>query len=349
LSQQAKGRTGEGAIRLSKKRPTLESVSSTDLVRVERSPKYADPLDGFIVAVGSKWALMHRVREGGYFDGYAAFRVSDVRRIRVEDSWVARFAATQAEWPPRCPPDIDLGSTKAAISSLAAHGRLVGLEKEREREALWIGVPRTFSPNAIQLHGLGTDALWNQRPLWYRLKAITAVSIQARYLNALAAVVDFDVAVAPQYVGFHDALIGNALGDAVGLLNSDRFGRSAKRPTSWDYSVRVINVGSDSVELQLVQGDRTARLEVPLPSSPMIQPWIYMRPEDATDWAQQFLTWLDDEMFTGGLLESRARVDINGESHVIVQPYGFQLSDSTKHEKFLKVTGPHGWYGRSPN
>ncbi len=37
-------------------------------VRIERRPKGADRIDGFVVALGTKWALLQATRDGGYFD-----------------------------------------------------------------------------------------------------------------------------------------------------------------------------------------------------------------------------------------------------------------------------------------
>ena len=65
----------------------VSEIGSEQMVRVERRPKYADNLGGFIIAVGAKWALIANIMDGGfsmgtrYFDSpmwctYVATRVS---------------------------------------------------------------------------------------------------------------------------------------------------------------------------------------------------------------------------------------------------------------------------------
>ncbi|MCU1550324.1 MAG: hypothetical protein JWR36_884 [Glaciihabitans sp.] len=62
-----------------------ESISEQRIIRVERKPKFADGLDGFVVLVGERWALMARTADGGFFNGYIAFRIRDVKRIKTSD------------------------------------------------------------------------------------------------------------------------------------------------------------------------------------------------------------------------------------------------------------------------
>jgi hypothetical protein len=45
------------------------------------------------------------------------------------------------------------------------------------------------------------------------------------------------------------------------------------------------------------------------------------------------LTWLDEEVFTLGLVEGRVRQIENGESYVTVELYGWRLSDVSEHER----------------
>ncbi len=71
--------------------------------------------------------------------------------------------------------------------------------------------------------------------------------------------------------------------------------------------------------------------------------------EDAADWVSQFFVWTDEEVLTGGLGDSRARIDIDGVSHVVAANHGWQLSDPREHDRFTALAGPFGWHdgGRS--
>lgn len=91
-------------------------------------------------------------------------------------------------------------------------------------------------------------------------------------------------------------------------------------------------------------GAPSARLRVRLPSTGAPQWWLYAPPEDAADWVSQFFVWTDEEVLTGGLGDSRARIDVDGESHVVAANYGWQLSDPREHARFTALAGPFGWH-----
>lgn len=170
-------------------RAKLEAAAEKRLlVRIERGPRHADRLDGFVIAVGRKWVLVAKTMDGGYFDGYVAIRVRDVRRVTRDRSFEGVFARTQAEWPPTAPGAVDLDSTKRMLRSLAATAPLVGLEKEREREGLWIGVVVDLRRGWVRLREVRPDATWHRRPVWYECRAVTKVSVGTHYLVGLATV-----------------------------------------------------------------------------------------------------------------------------------------------------------------
>lgn len=158
------------------------------MVRVERKPRFADRLDGFVLSVGEKWVLMARTAEGGHFDGSVIFRVKDVRRVRKDRSFEGVFARTQPEWPPSVDLTVGLASARDVVNSLEALGVIVGIEKDDERSAIWIGRIDEVGPKAVWLHEVRPDASWHDAPRGYRLKAITTISVASRYLTALATI-----------------------------------------------------------------------------------------------------------------------------------------------------------------
>ena len=91
-------------------------------------------------------------------------------------------------------------------------------------------------------------------------------------------------------------------------------------------------------------GAPSARLRVRLPSTGAPQWWLYAPPEDADDWALQFLVWTDEEVHTDGLGDSRERVDVDGVSHVVPTNYGWQRADPRQHARFTALAGPFGWH-----
>jgi hypothetical protein len=149
----------------------------------------AGRFDGFVVGIGQKWSLLAATLNGGYFDGYRAFRLKDVDRVRRGKSFGGRFARTQPEWPP-LPPLVDLDSTVGVVTSMAACSALIGIEKARERQALWIGTLHKAGRKWVWLHEVDPAGSWRDQPLGYRTRQITNVEIGTHYLTALAEVAD---------------------------------------------------------------------------------------------------------------------------------------------------------------
>lgn len=165
-----------------------QALDSQTVVRIERTPKFADAIHGVVVKVGSKWVLMYQISDGGYFDGLIAFRLKQVSRVTTDTTIATTFAKTRPEWPPIAPSDIELSSTPRLLRSLAAHHRLIGVQQEKTRSALWIGVLDEVSEGSAYLREVRPDGTWKPEPLGYRLRAITSVEVGTRYLDALAAV-----------------------------------------------------------------------------------------------------------------------------------------------------------------
>ena len=158
------------------------------MVRVDRVPKFADRLNGFVVAVGDEWALMAQSSDGGFFNGYVAFRVSDVKRINRDKSFETAFAKTQPEWPPAYPYEVGLDSTIDLLEGLGRGGALIGIQKDHERSGIWIGRLDEMRKRVVYIHEVRPDATWHPAPLGYKLKAITTVEVGTHYLQGLAAI-----------------------------------------------------------------------------------------------------------------------------------------------------------------
>ena len=113
-----------------------------------------------------------------------------------------------------------------------------------------------------------------------------------------------------------------------------------------DYDFSDVRASDGVAELTLTARDGSrARLKLNLPSSGQLQPWLYARPSDALDWVEQLVTWTDEEVFTLGLGDSRARLIEGGESYVVAEVYGWRRSDQDEHARLLSSAGPFGWFG----
>jgi hypothetical protein len=166
------------------------AAGSQALVRIKRSPRNADRVDGIVVAVGSKWALIAPTGDGGFLEGLVAIRVKDVVKVGKDSSFAERFARTQPEWPPTAPAGLDLDTTAGLLRGMSAISPLLAIEQERRfhSQMAWIGIVDDVTERWLWLYEVRPNATWCKRPLGYKLRRITKVFISSRYLTALEAI-----------------------------------------------------------------------------------------------------------------------------------------------------------------
>lgn len=173
---------------MSMRKRLLAAITENVVVRVDRKPTFAEPLYGFIVRIGAKWALMAQVSEGGYADGFVAFRVGDVARVEPDGTIATAFARSQPDWPRQYAHDLDLDRTRGVLADLGSRGGFVGIQKEREYSALWIGIVDEIIDRHVYLHEVRPDGTWHEEPLGYEINSVSAIYVETRYLAALIAV-----------------------------------------------------------------------------------------------------------------------------------------------------------------
>ncbi len=176
------------------------AMESKRLVAVSRRPKFSGTNRGFVVGIGAKWMVLRLIDEAGAFDGYNAFRVRDIIKLKPDKTFAVRAAAELPHWPPAPPVDpIDLDTTRGLLKSFgsASESSLIGIEKERERYAQWIGVFDEIIGKYVYLHEVHPNGKWHRQPLGYRIRSITSVAMGGLYRNALARYVDWDAKPLP--------------------------------------------------------------------------------------------------------------------------------------------------------
>ncbi|MBC7590068.1 MAG: hypothetical protein H7226_03355 [Salinibacterium sp.] len=166
------------------------ALEAPTIHRIFRSPKSSDPTEGFVVRMGKKWVLVAQKMDGGYPDGLIAVRISDVVSVRGQgQSFETKFALTQPRRDPKELATIKLDHTADVIETMAALSKLVAVEQERKvTSAKWIGTFAGREGKWFWLWEVRPDATWHPRPLAYRLKNVTTVSIDDHYLTALSLV-----------------------------------------------------------------------------------------------------------------------------------------------------------------
>lgn len=168
-----------------------KALAAQTLVRIDRKLKSADRYDGFVVAIGTKWVLLQREVDGGHSDGYLAVRLRDVMRVSRDRSFSARVAKTLPSWPPVSPSGIALDRTKELLASAGAGRLLIGIEREALRNgAMWIGQFVNVGDKRLWMNELDTKARWRKKQRGYRLKDITTVQFDGRYLASLELAAD---------------------------------------------------------------------------------------------------------------------------------------------------------------
>lgn len=166
-----------------------KALKAEQLVRIERSLRNADRVEGFVLGLGTKWALIAATRDGGFLDGLAAVRIRDVSAVERNTSFEERFAKTLANWPPTAP-DVDLDETAALLRGLGSASPLIsiGQEGRYKFDGRWIGVIDDVEGGHLWLREVRPDATWKSEPLGYKLNRITYVETGSAYLTGLNAI-----------------------------------------------------------------------------------------------------------------------------------------------------------------
>ncbi|WP_146236783.1 MULTISPECIES: hypothetical protein [unclassified Curtobacterium] len=129
------------------------------------------------------------------------------------------------------------------------------------------------------------------------------------------------------------------------VLTDDEIVAALRAAHTRDYTIAEVEAVDGVASMVIEQaGGQKAHLRVRLPSTGAPQWWLHAPPEDAGDWAGQFITWTDEEVDTDGLGGTRARTTIDGASHVIAENYGWRLSDQVEHARLHALAGPFGWH-----
>lgn len=130
------------------------------------------------MASSARWLLLAVEVDAG-FHGHVLLRVSDVRRIAAAPNagFVERALAAEGNWPlPRL--DVDLGSTEAALRSLAEAAPLVAVHYEQDHPAeCLIGVPRDFRPRKFRLQTVTPAAEWDDEDAVLRYRSVSRIDV----------------------------------------------------------------------------------------------------------------------------------------------------------------------------
>lgn len=169
-------------------RARLQSAPADQLMVLRRRSEPGARYSGYVLAVGSKWVLLARVAEGGFFDGHIAFRLADLHDARNDASFESQAARLRPEWPPRIPAGlagVGLDRTRDVLEAFGADGSLIAVQKTSRPDLIWIGVVDELRRHWLYLWEVRSTGDWKDRPLGYRLRGIAVIERHGQYLRGL--------------------------------------------------------------------------------------------------------------------------------------------------------------------
>jgi hypothetical protein len=161
------------------------------LVRVSRSIRRSDKIDGFVVGLGREWALLAVLDPNVHHNGYVALRlrhVSKIKRRGGPETFVGRAVAARGHWPPVVV-DVDLDSVADLIRTAAEVAPLVTLHIEQDDpDVCFIGRPLRYTRRSVHLLEITPQADWKADLSKWAVTDLTRVEFGGRYEEALALV-----------------------------------------------------------------------------------------------------------------------------------------------------------------
>lgn len=166
-------------------------MESRALVRLSRSIRCADPVDGFVVGIGEKWVLLAELDPNIDLNGFCAVRRADITKVSVRggsDSFVPRALQARGQWPPQ-PAAVNLDDVSELIRTAADLAPLVTLHIEADNpDVCFIGRPARVTIRNLHLLDIDPQAQWSHRTRKFRHASLTRVEFGGRYEEALVLV-----------------------------------------------------------------------------------------------------------------------------------------------------------------
>lgn len=172
-------------------------MARTRPVRITRSIKGSELIEGYVVGVGRRWVAVW-ADDSNVHEGWDLIRLRDVakvQRVRGERAdFLAHVLQLQGTWPPRAlDPPVDLDRTGGLLADLHARGALLALHVERlNPDILLVGKDLQLSrhPRFVGYRFLTPQATWIRRRRWERRRDISRVQLGTRYLATLQLALD---------------------------------------------------------------------------------------------------------------------------------------------------------------
>lgn len=162
------------------------ALANRDLVRLTRGFDEVT-VKGYVLAVGDAHFLVALVSDQLRFDGFACFRVKDLKSIEVDPYRKFAEAALKKRGlrRPRVP-RVHLETTRVILESASAISPLVTLHREEvDPEVCHIGQVIGTNRTQVALLEISPHAVWEQAAATYALREITRIDFGGSYEEAL--------------------------------------------------------------------------------------------------------------------------------------------------------------------
>jgi hypothetical protein len=140
-----------------------------DVVSVFRT---ASTVQGFVVVVGTDWAVVRELDDSLFLDGYSAVRIEAIKKVRpAKDraTFIEELLTSRGQWPIE-PLIGNFTRTRDVVRFIRSSGKLVRIyEGSKYPEKFWIGVPREPKKKSVTLLFLDPDGTWSPKPVrfWF--------------------------------------------------------------------------------------------------------------------------------------------------------------------------------------
>ena len=152
-----------------------------------RSRYESEGATGYVVGLGTRWALLQVVNDDVAEDGFLATSVEMIAEIEPVDPERSFFPRVMALRPPTTrPPDVDLDDTRGLLQSAQRSFPLLTIQTEEQHPgACYIGRIAELDDDAALFHLVSPAGEWDHEDE-YAYETITRVGFGGRYEEALA-------------------------------------------------------------------------------------------------------------------------------------------------------------------
>ena len=168
-------------------RATMSAALERRTLMKVRSRYESEGATGYVVGLGTRWALLHIVNDDVTEDGFLATSlemVAEIETVDPEQSFLPRVMAMRP--PTMRPPEIDLDDTRGLLQSAQRSFPLLTIQTEEHHPgACYIGRIAALDDDAALFHLVSPAGEWDHEDE-YPYETITRIGFGGRYEEALA-------------------------------------------------------------------------------------------------------------------------------------------------------------------